>query len=70
MAKLLREQLVWIGKELPGSRIVLSTQLTDNLRFYERLGFEVVAEDWIGRGEYAFKSWTMQARAITEETAC
>ena len=68
--KLLREELEWIGNRHPGVRILLATQLTENVRFYERLGFSVVAEDSVGTGEQAFKTWTMQAQAqAAEESA-
>ena len=42
-----------------GFPAILMTQREANVRFYQRLGFEVVDESIVGSGEYAFTNWCM-----------
>ena len=61
---LLKEQLDVIARRQPDALIVLATQREANVRFYGRFGFEIVTEERVGRGAYAFTNWTMHARAL------
>lgn len=61
--RLLGGQIERIARIEPGARLVLATQRAQNVVFYGRLGFEIVAEGTIGRGEGAFCNWMMTARA-------
>ena len=42
-----------------GFPAILMTQRAENVKFYRRLGFEIVEESTIGTGKYAFTNWCM-----------
>lgn len=56
--KLLNEQLqsVVIPSGFPA---ILMTQKEENIRFYQRLGFEIASESIIGKGENSFTNWCL-----------
>ncbi|MGK7948165.1 MAG: GNAT family N-acetyltransferase [Xenococcaceae cyanobacterium] len=56
--KILSQQLHQVV-EPSGFPAVLVTQREANVRFYQRLGFEVATESLVGSGEYAFTNWCM-----------
>ena len=56
--KLLKTQIQSVV--LPsGFPAILMTQKLENVRFYERLGFEIVDQSVIGSGENSFNSWCL-----------
>jgi GNAT superfamily N-acetyltransferase len=57
--RILGEQLERLAGEDPGAAAALSTQRDKNVVFYARLGFEVVLDEPIGRGDSAFRNWIM-----------
>ena len=57
--RILGEQLERLAGEDPGAAAALSTQRDENVVFYARLGFEVVLDEPIGRGDSAFRNWIM-----------
>ena len=59
-AKILEHQFEVLQKRETPITLALSTQRFWTVRFYERLGFEVVLEDKIGSGPLAFTNWTMK----------
>jgi GNAT superfamily N-acetyltransferase len=64
-SQLLRDQAVALRARSPEMPLVLSTQRSENVTFYGRLGFETVSEERIGKGDGAFRSWTMVCEAST-----
>jgi len=56
---LLRQQLEIVREREPDRAIALTTQRPENVTFYQRLGFEPVLDQMIGRGPDAFRSWVM-----------
>ena len=57
-SKLLKTQLQSVVAS-SGFPAILMTQKLENVRFYERLGFEVADQSVIGRGNNAFNSWCL-----------
>lgn len=58
--RILTHQFEIIKAKYGSATLALSTQRYWTVRFYERLGFEVVLEDKIGSGSLAFVNWTMK----------
>ena len=58
--RILNNQFEIISKVEPNAVLALNTQRYWTVQFYERLGFEVVLEEKIGRGHLAFTNWTMK----------
>ena len=59
-SQILQKQFQIIANQTPNAVLALSTQRYWTVKFYERLGFEVVLEEKIGTGILAFKNWTMK----------
>ena len=59
-SQILEHQFEKILKEESCRVLALSTQRFWTVRFYERLGFEVLLEEKIGSGPLAFQNWTMK----------
>lgn len=57
--RVLRAELARLDDEDPGCPVVLETQTEVNVRFYRRLGFEVVDETAMRFGRCEFTSWIM-----------
>lgn len=57
---ILKKQFSSILAKEKGAIFALSTQRYWTVKFYERLGFEVLLEEKIGHGELAFPNWTMR----------
>lgn len=58
--KILEKQFEVIRSKDPNAVLALTTQRFRTVRFYERVGFEVLLEDKIGSGKNAFTNWTMR----------
>jgi GNAT superfamily N-acetyltransferase len=58
-SRILTEQLRYVTEREPGFAIGLATQKIENVRFYQRLGFETISEEFIGVGAAAFHNWIM-----------
>lgn len=58
--RILREQLDIIQSREEQPVFALSTQRLWTVRFYEKLGFEVILEEVIGKGPLAFTNWIMK----------
>jgi GNAT superfamily N-acetyltransferase len=56
--------------EPSGLPAVLATQRPENVRFYGRLGFEVVAEETLGSGAHAFPNWIMMRQSNPPHATC
>ena len=61
--ELLHFEIERIAARAPNAFLALSTQREENVRFYERLGFEVASCEAVGRGPLAFRNWSMARRA-------
>lgn len=59
-SRILQKQFELIQAKTPNAVLALNTQRYWTVKFYERLGFEVVLEEKIGTGPLAFISWTMK----------
>ena len=59
-SKILNKQFEIIAEKTPNAVLALNTQRYWTVKFYERLGFEVVLEEKIGTGPLAFTNWTMK----------
>ena len=57
--RVLRAELARLDDEDPGRPVVLETQTEVNVRFYRRLGFDVVDETEMRFGACGFTSWIM-----------
>lgn len=62
--KILSEQLQQVV-DPSGFATVLMTQKETNVRFYQRLGFEVVKQSKIGKGKNAFTNWCMLRPSVS-----
>ncbi len=58
--KILQQEFEKIKAKEKNPVLALSTQRYWTVKFYERLGFEVLLEDQIGSDELAFTNWTMR----------
>lgn len=59
-SSILQQQFQVIQAKEKDAIFALSTQRYRTVRFYEGLGFEVLLEEKIGKGELAFVNWTMR----------
>jgi len=59
-SKILKKQFEDITAKYTNAVLALNTQRYWTVKFYERLGFEVLLEDKIGTGSLAFTNWTMR----------
>ena len=59
-SKILERQFEDISTKTPNAILVLNTQRYWTVKFYERLGFEVLLEEKIGSGPWAYTNWTMR----------
>ena len=59
-ANILEKQFAAIQATEKDAIFALSTQRYWTVKFYERLGFEVLLEEKIGQGDLAFTNWTMR----------
>ena len=59
-SKILKRQFEVISAKTPNAVMALNTQRYWTVKFYERLGFEVLLEEKIGTGPFAFMNWTMR----------
>jgi len=57
---ILEKQITTIQSKEKDAIFALSTQRYWTVKFYERLGFEILLEEKIGQGELAFTNWTMK----------
>lgn len=58
--KILQKEFDRIQAEENNAILALSTQRYWTVKFYERLGFEVLLEEKIGKDDFAFTNWTMR----------
>lgn len=61
-AKILEKQFELIHAKESNAVLALSTHRYWTVKFYERLGFEVLLEDKIGTGSLAFTNWVMRKK--------
>lgn len=59
-SRILKRQFEVIAANTPNAVLALNTQRYWTVKFYERLGFEVLLEEKIGTGSLAFTNWTMR----------
>lgn len=59
-SKILEKQFEVISRKTPNATLALNTQRYWTVKFYEKLGFEILLEEEIGTGPLAFTSWTMR----------
>lgn len=58
--KILQKEFTRIQAKEANTILALSTQRYWTVKFYERLGFKVLLEEKIGKGDFAFTNWTMR----------
>ncbi|MEM1123531.1 MAG: GNAT family N-acetyltransferase [Bacteroidota bacterium] len=59
-SKILQKEFEKIAIQEKNAVLALSTQRYWTVKFYQRLGFEIILEDKIGSDELAFTNWTMK----------
>ena len=59
-SNILEKQFAAIQTKEKDAIFALSTQRYWTVKFYERLGFEILLEEKIGEGKLAFTNWTMK----------
>ncbi len=59
-SKILQNQFDLISSKIPNAILALNTQRYWTVKFYEKLGFEIMLEEEIGTGPLAFTNWTMR----------
>ena len=60
VSKILERQFELISSKTPDAILALNTQRYWTVKFYEKLGFEILLEEKIGNGPLAFTNWTMR----------